>query len=281
MYGFLDSHSIVPCTTKERYKAFSLPLDAFCVYINTVQRDLYFLVSFAAKWQSCAIIGESNKEYSVKHLKCIVFDMDGTLTQTNQLIYDSFNYIAQKYAGRTYTIPEITAMFGPPEEGALLTIVRPEQIDEVMKDYLSFYRAHHHQLARMYPGMEKILYSIKDRGKMLALFTGKGMHTAMITLQEFCIEKYFDYVVTGNDVVKHKPSSEGLVKIMAHFSLQPEEMLMVGDSVSDVKAAHEAGVKIAAVVWDSYAKEKVLQMKTDFVFNDTKEFQDWLNVQSN
>jgi len=42
--------------------------------------------------------------------------MDGTLTETNQLIYDSFNYIAQKYAGKTYTIPEINAMFGPPKK---------------------------------------------------------------------------------------------------------------------------------------------------------------------
>jgi HAD superfamily hydrolase (TIGR01549 family) len=207
--------------------------------------------------------------------------MDGTLTQTNQLIYDSFNYIAQKYAGRTYSIPEITAMFGPPEEEALLSIVHSKQIDNVMKDYLSFYRKHHNQLARIYPGMENILSSIKERGKMLALFTGKGTPTATITLQEFHIEKYFDYVVTGNDVVKRKPSSEGLFKIMKHFTLQPDEMLMVGDSVVDVKAAREAGVKIAAVVWDSYTKDKVLQMKTDFVFNDTKEFQDWLNVQFN
>ncbi len=68
---------------------------------------------------------------------------------------------------------------------------------------------------------------------------------------------------------------------MKHFALQPDEMLMVGDSVSDVNAAREAGVKIAAVVWDSYAKETVLQMKTDFVFNNTKEFQDWLNMQFN
>jgi phosphoglycolate phosphatase-like HAD superfamily hydrolase len=120
-----------------------------------------------------------------------------------------------------------------------------------------------------------------ERGKMLAIFTGKGTSTTKITLQEFHIEKYFDYIVTGNDVVKRKPSSEGLFKIMKHFALQPDEMLMVGDSVSDVKAAHEAGVKMAAVLWDSYAKEKVLQMKTDFVFNDTKEFQDWLNVQFN
>jgi HAD superfamily hydrolase (TIGR01509 family) len=150
-----------------------------------------------------------------------------------------------------------------------------------MKDYLSFYQTHHNQLARMYPGMENILSSIKNGGKKLALFTGKGTHATAITLREFHIDKYFDYVVTGNDVVKRKPSSEGLFKIMEHFLLPPDELLMVGDSVSDIKAAHEAGVKIAAVVWDSYAKEKVLQMKTDFVFNDTKEFQDWLNVQFN
>jgi pyrophosphatase PpaX len=227
------------------------------------------------------IISERKKGYSVKHLKCIVFDMDGTLTQTNQLIFDSFNYIAKKYAGKTYTVPEIIAMFGPPEEEALLSIVSPEQIDSVMKDYLSFYRKHHNQLAQIYPGMENILSSIKESGKTLALFTGKGTPTATITLQEFHIEKYFDYVVTGNDVIKRKPSSEGLFKIMEHFALQPDELLMVGDSDTDVKAAHEAGVKIAAVVWDSYAKVKVLQMRTDFVFNDTKEFQNWLNVQFN
>ena len=212
----------------------------------------------------------------MKHLNCIVFDMDGTLTQTNQLIYDSFNYIAQKYIGKTYTIPEIHAMFGPPEEEALLEIVRPEQIDEVMKDYLAFYRVHHSQLARLYPGIDEILRYTKEHGKYLALFTGKGTHTTKITLQEFHIDKYFDFVVTGNDVVNRKPSSEGLRKIMEHFALQPSEVLMVGDAVSDVKAAHEAGVKIAAVLWDSYAKDIVMQMKSDFIFHDVGEFHGWL-----
>jgi HAD superfamily hydrolase (TIGR01549 family) len=205
--------------------------------------------------------------------------MDGTLTQTNQLIYDSFNYIAQKYAGRTYSIPEIRAMFGPPEEEALLEIVRLDQVDEVMKDYLTFYRTHHSPLACLYPGIEDILRYAKESGKTLALFTGKGTHTTRITLQEFCIDKYFDFVVTGNDVLNRKPSSEGLQKIMEHFALQPNEVLMVGDAVSDVKAAHEAGVKIAAVVWDSYAKDLVMQMKTDYVFHDVREFYNWLKEQ--
>jgi HAD superfamily hydrolase (TIGR01549 family) len=207
--------------------------------------------------------------------------MDGTLTQTSQLIYDSFNHVAQKYAGKTYTVPEITAMFGPPEEGALLAIVRQEQMDEVMKEYLSFYRTHHNRLARLFPGIEEVLKFTKERGKKLAIFTGKGIHTTTITLQEFYIDKYFDYVVTGNDVVNHKPSSEGLQKIMRHFALQPDNVLMVGDAVSDIEAAHDAGVKVAAVVWDSYAKEKVLQMKTDYVFYNVAEFHNWLKEQFN
>lgn len=207
--------------------------------------------------------------------------MDGTLTQTSHLIYDSFNHIAQKYEGKTYSIPEITAMFGPPEEGALLGIVRQDQIDEAMKEYLSFYRAHHNRLARLFPGIEEILKFTKEQGRKLALFTGKGIHTTTITLQEFFIDKYFDYIVTGNDVVNHKPSSEGLHKIMEHFSLQPNNVLMVGDSVVDVEAAHDAGVEVAAVVWDSYAKQKVLQMKTDYVFYNVAEFHNWLKEQFN
>ena len=212
-------------------------------------------------------------------LKCVIFDMDGTLTQTNRLIFDTFNYIAQKYRGRTYSEQEITAMFGPPEEGALLQIVEEGEIQGVMEDYLQFYRGHHKELARLYPGIKELLAYLRNRGIKLALFTGKGTHTTAITLEEFGLKGFFDCVVTGNDVANHKPSSEGIRKILSHFGFEPAEALMVGDSVGDVKSSHEAGVKIAAVLWDSYAKEKVLQMKTDLVFHDVAELAGWLRGQ--
>ncbi len=204
--------------------------------------------------------------------------MDGTLTQTNQLIFDSFNYIAQKYAGKRYSEAEITAMFGPPEEGALLHIVDRSRLDEVMQDYLLYYRSHH-TLASLYPGIREVLDFLKDAGVKLALFTGKGIHTTTITLEEFGLKDYFDLVVTGNDVVDHKPSAEGIRKILKEFRLRPDEALMVGDAVADVKAAHEAGVRIAAVVWDSYGKDQVMEMKTDAVFENVEEFKAWLSRQ--
>jgi HAD superfamily hydrolase (TIGR01549 family) len=214
-----------------------------------------------------------------RKLKCIIFDMDGTLTKTNQLIFDSFNHIAAKYEGRSYTDEEITAMFGPPEEGALAEIVGEEKLERAMQEYLKYYRAHHKDLAQLYPGILDVLKYLKRRGIHLAVFTGKGICTTTITMQAFGLMPYFEFVVTGNDVENYKPSAEGILKIIKHFSVRKGDVLMVGDSVGDVKASLEAGIRIAAVLWDSHAKKKVLRMRTDFVFHNVDEFFVWLRRQ--
>ena len=122
----------------------------------------------------------------------------------------------------------------------------------------------------------EVLEYVKSRGLKLAVFTGKGTETTQISLEELGIDGFFDYIVTGNDVRNHKPSSEGLVKILKHFNLAPGEALMVGDGVSDIKAAHEAGIKVGAVLWDGYAGDKVRSMQSDYVFRTVNELQLWL-----
>ena len=84
-------------------------------------------------------------------------------------------------------------------------------------------------------------------------------------------------IVTGDDVNNHKPSSEGIIKFINSYSLKNEEVLMIGDSVSDVKASREAGVKIASAMWDSYAAETVKELNSDYYFNTVQDLQTFLN----
>jgi len=214
----------------------------------------------------------------MKRFSCIIFDLDGTLTQTNELIFASFNHIAKRYANRTYTPQEIVAMFGPPEEGAVENIVGKENVDEAMDDLCAYYDEHHPAMAGLHAGIREILDFLKQHGLLLGLFTGKGKRTTLITLDKFSIKNYFDIIVTGNDVENHKPSADGIRKVMKAFHLKPDEVLMVGDAVSDVRAAKEAGVAIAAVLWDSYAKETVMAMDVDYRFHSVMEFQEWLKT---
>lgn len=204
-----------------------------------------------------------------------VFDMDGTITNTNRLIFDSFNHIVQAYRGGTMSDREIASLFGPPEEGALLAIVGKDRLDEAMERYLQFYRDRHQELASVYDGMPELIEELHRRGVTLAIFTGKGRHTTDITLEKFGLTRYFRKVVTGNDVVKHKPSGEGITAILRDLNLDPHRTLMVGDSPSDILAAREAGIPVASVRWDVFNKERVLQHERDFTFHAVSEFASW------
>jgi HAD superfamily hydrolase (TIGR01509 family) len=212
----------------------------------------------------------------MKRFSCFIFDLDGTLTQTNELIFATFNHVTEKYVGKVFTPKEITGMFGPPEEVCIEQIVGKERVEDALNDFFSFYETHHPGMANAYQGIKGILEYLKQQEILLAIFTGKGRRTTLITLDAIGITQYFDLIVTGTDVVNHKPSSEGIRNVLSVFGLEPNEVLMVGDAVNDIKAAHEAGVQVAAVVWDSYGKEEVMKMEKDFVFHSVEELGGWV-----
>jgi HAD superfamily hydrolase (TIGR01509 family) len=203
--------------------------------------------------------------------------MDGTLTETNELIFASFNHVMQKYLGKTFTPQEIIALFGPPEEGGLQKVLDARQVGTALDELCEFYSHNHAALARLHDGVEEVLQFLHSKEVFLAVFTGKGRRTATITLDAFNLTQYFDLVVSGNDVVNHKPHPEGIQKILSHFSLSPSQAIMIGDGMSDVKASRAAGVKMGAAVWDCYDKERVLAEKTDFVFQDVRQLHEWFH----
>lgn len=207
--------------------------------------------------------------------KGIIFDIDGTLTSTNKLIFKSFNHIAEKYLNRTFTDDEIISLFGPTED-VILKQWCGSDYELARKDYYNFYKSNHH-LASLYPGIKTLLDYLKAKKIILGIFTGKGRQASIITLEELDIKNYFDIIVTGDDVANHKPSSEGILKFIDEYNLRKEEVLMIGDSVGDVRASKDAGIKIASALWDSYASEKVKNLGSDYYFNTVEELQTFLN----
>ena len=203
-----------------------------------------------------------------------IFDIDGTLTATNELIFASFNHIAKKYLNRSFTDEEILSLFGPTED-VILKEWCGAKYEEAREVYYNFY-SDNHQMAFVHEGMIEILDHLKSKGFPLGIFTGKGRQAALITLQKINAEEYFDLIVTGDDVTNHKPSAEGILKFVNQFRLSKQKVLMIGDSVGDVKASKEAGVKIASVLWDSHREEKVKTMQSDYYFNSVNELSEFL-----
>src|SRR4030067_1208684 len=212
----------------------------------------------------------------MKNFEGIIFDVDGTIASTIELIHASFNHITSKYLNKKLTKEEVIALFGPTED-AILKEWFGDNFENAIEDYYKFYKDEHN-LAAVYPGIKELLRSIKEKNIPIGIFTGKGRRTTLITLEVLGLDKYFDLIVTGDDVKENKPSGEGIIKFINAFGLNKEKVLMIGDSVGDIKAAREAGVKIASVVWDKYVKEEVLKKGSDYLFHSVDELKEFLET---
>lgn len=208
-------------------------------------------------------------------LSCVIFDIDGTLTSTNALIFSTFNHLAEKHLGRSFTSAEIIGLFGPPEEGALEKVFTSAMVPQLMDELCVYYRAHHTAMAKLHDGMREALEVLHARGIALAVCTGKGRRTTAITLEVLGLSHFFEKVVTGNDVTKFKPDGEGIRSILKDLGVPARGTVMVGDSMADVGASRDAGVMMAAVVWDAYDRERVLAAGTDMVFAEGASFVSW------
>jgi HAD superfamily hydrolase (TIGR01549 family) len=206
--------------------------------------------------------------------KGVIFDVDGTLTFTNQLIFDSFNHITKKYLGRSYSDDEIIGLFGPTEDIILKEMCK-EEYESARIDYYAYYK-NNHNITRLYDGIKELIIDIDKTGILLSIFTGKGRTSALITLNEFGLTNYFDMIVSGDDVENHKPSPEGIIMFLDKHKLNPKEVLMIGDAPSDIIAARECGVEIASVVWDSYAESEVKKLNSNNIFHSVDELRNYI-----
>jgi len=211
----------------------------------------------------------------MKKFDGVIFDIDGTLASTNELICASFNHIAGKYLQRQFSWKEIQSLFGPTEDEIIKDLMK-ENFEEARKDYHDYYSAKHSAMAEIYPGMKEIVFKLKKQGVLLSIYTGKGRKSSEITLKEFGIFDYFDMIVSGDDINGQKPSPDGIEVFILKYNLPKDKVLMVGDAPPDILAARNAGIQVASVIWDSYAKERVLEMKSDFVFNSVQELDRFL-----
>ena len=206
---------------------------------------------------------------------CFIFDIDGTIVNTGKLIFESFRHVAEKYLGKSFTDEEIIAFFGPTEETILRQLMGAD-FPAAERDYFDFYSESHKKFACLHNGILENLKTIKSAKIPMAVFTGKGRRSAIITLEQIGIREYFDLIITGDEVKNHKPHHEGLELIVQHFGVARGKTILIGDSSADIRAANAARIKCAAVRWDDYAQDGLNDLKSDFTFHRVKDLQNFI-----
>ena len=182
-------------------------------------------------------------------IKTILFDFDGTVANTNRLIIDSWQHVFRTVHGKEADEADIKATFGEPL-GISMVKNFPDMNPE---DAIDMYRSHqkdiYEEMIEPFPGMAELLKGLKEKGYQVGIVTSRLRNSTMIGLRKFGLAETADCIVTCEDTDKHKPDPEPALIALEKLSAKAEETLMVGDSMFDIKCAHNAGIKAVMVGW--------------------------------
>lgn len=207
-------------------------------------------------------------------IKAIIFDLDGTLGETVPLCIKAFKKSIEPLLGKELSDEEITATFGPSEEGTVKALI-PNQYEKGVENYLKYYDEMHDMCPEPFDGIVDILTFLKSKNITLAMVTGKGEKSTTITLSKYKINNLFDAVETGS--ISGPRKTEGMKSILERFGLTPQEAIYVGDAPGDIIAAREASIGILSAAWaNAIDKMKLQELGPDEIFYTIEDFKTYL-----
>ena len=201
---------------------------------------------------------------SLPDIRAVLYDFDGTLADSTELIMRCYRHTMATHLGECPPDEAWLAGFGTPLETQIARFARdPREHDAMLATYREHQNEHHDVLLRPFPGAVETVAELKRRGLALAVVTSKHRRATLRGMDICGITDLFDVLITPEDVENAKPHPEPVHLALARLGVAPAEALFVGDSPHDMVAAREAGARTAAALWGPFPREALLAEHPD------------------
>ena len=202
----------------------------------------------------------------------VIFDLDGTLIDTKQDVFTSFNKALVQCGHAPVEIGLLLSLLGKPLDdivrGLLGGTPPDEDIKEVGRVYKSIHASSEKPNTRPFPGIPQLCKTLQDDGILLAVNTNKPQESAISTLKQLLPE--IDFLVVGLGTVSTvKPDPQGVFDILTQLNVQVENALYIGDTGVDRDTALNAGVEYLIVDWGQGSSELFSQIDPARIVSNT------------
>ena len=204
-------------------------------------------------------------------LSAVLFDFDGTLVDTTEMIHQSMKHATSSVLGRE-DIPRETllANVGRPLPRQM-ELIDAENAELLLEAYRSHHEQHHDTLIGEFPGVEESLARLGSAGIKVAVVTSKRRLSVEMALKNFPgLRNVVDRFVTLEDTTEHKPNPEPLLRALELLGVPKERAAYVGDSPFDVEAAKAAGLASVAVSWGAFSEDRLREAEPDHLVTDIR-----------
>jgi pyrophosphatase PpaX len=198
----------------------------------------------------------------------VLFDLDGTLADTVDLILRCFRYTMSVHRGAVSDDARWLATIGMPLREQLKAFAdSPEEVVRMAETYAEYQGSIHDEHVAAFPGAVALMGALRSAGTPVGVVTSKRSGMAERTLKTCGLHGTYDVLVGSDDVVQAKPHPEPVLLALSQLGLsdQADRTLFVGDSPFDMRSGRAAGVKTAAATWGPCAPEVLRAEAPDYL----------------
>ena len=188
----------------------------------------------------------------------ILFDLDGTLLDSDQMIIETFKELYPLYRPDYHPSVEHILSFSGPQITETLKKEFPDGDQKLLlKEFRERSTKNYVKYSKLYPGVEEMIAELNRRQIPFGVVTNKHRYATDYTYELFGINGLIPFTVCADEVKHLKPAGDGIHQCMEHFGIKdPQKVLYVGDGQIDFLTAKNAGVKFAYVDWSTRRLEK-------------------------
>ena len=196
--------------------------------------------------------------------KALLFDFDGTLLDTNELIIQSFMHVLENRFPGQYEPSDCVKFIGP-SLTETFTDIAPDEVEELIKEYREWNHIHHDELVKEYEGVVETLEKLKEMGLRLVIVSTKQRETIARGLDIMGAAHLFEFVIGIDDVTHVKPDPEPILLAVEKLGVAKEDAIMIGDNSHDILGGKNAGVRTAGVAWALKGRDFLQQFNPDYM----------------
>jgi pyrophosphatase PpaX len=206
----------------------------------------------------------------------VLFDLDGTLIDSGEIILSSFRHATRTVLEREIPDEVLAAAVGGSNIYDQMRAFDEDQAEELVRVYREHNEPLHDELVA-FEGIERVLERLQSEGRKLGIVTAKRRRTVDLAFAMLPLEGFFGAVVTSELTENHKPHPEPVEKALELLGSSPGDSAFVGDSPFDMGAGKAAGVFTVAVSWGKiHPVERLLETGADTVVHSPEELLDVL-----
>jgi phosphoglycolate phosphatase len=195
-----------------------------------------------------------------QHHNAVIFDLDGTLIDSAPDVAEALNKTLKSIKRPTLPLETIRMFIAHGAHNMISDALEAtgghklnSSVDDLVGQYLEFYKASPTHHTQIYPGVIDVLDHLSERCLRLGICTNKSSVMTRIVLDQLKLAPYFCGITACDDVEHPKPDGRHITETLKRMEASSEGAVMVGDSQSDLAAARDAGIGAVAVSYGYFA----------------------------